>query len=704
MPRIFRLEGGGERLVFATLGDRTPQLLSWGPDGGASCGDDARLAQSPIPQGQLDGGEAFDIFPTVGAGFAGAPAISGHRDGRPLIAQLRLVGVTQAPGALVFRLADGVEGLDVEVSFSLDAATGVLATGVRVTNTGQGLLTLDSCAAAVLPLPWGELMVFDGRWARELRAFRTQLKTGMIVKENRTGRTSHHAPPFLAAGSPGFSETTGEVLGLHLAWSGDHRLLAERLRDGRMQLAAGEVFGPGEWRLGVGEHYDSPFVYAARSAQGLNGLSDRLHPFVRGVILAGRLSVKPRPVHFNTWEAVYFDHSLTAMCALANAAAKVGVERFVLDDGWFKGRNSDRSGLGDWTVDASKYPNGLRPLVHHVRSLGMEFGLWVEPEMVNRDSDLYRANPDWILSEPGREQPLGRGQLVLDLSRQEVACAIFDQLDALLSANAISYLKWDMNRDLTHALSHGRWSVGAQTRSVYRLIDRLRAAHPRVEIESCASGGARSDYEILRRTDRIWTSDCNDPIERQAIQRAFSIFLPPEVMGAHVGPRRSHTTARSASLDMRALTALFGHMGIEGDLRGFEPSELDALSGWIALHKRMRPLLHGGRVLRLDHADPGLAASMVVGKEALVSAAQMATPEYALTAPLRLVGLDSRAAYRLTLFNPPRHPERSMKQPPAYLAGPLTVSGAHLMQAGLTLPVLGAGELAVFHLEPIPCV
>jgi alpha-galactosidase len=425
---------------------------------------------------------------------------------------------------------------------------------------------------------------------------------------------------------------------------------------------------------------------------------------VRDLILAGRLRAKPRPVHFNTWEAVYFDQSLTAMCDLADAAARAGAERFVLDDGWFKGRDSDRSSLGDWTVDTRKYPDGLAPLVDHVRGLGMEFGLWVEPEMVNRCSDLFRAHPDWILEAPGREQPVGRGQLVLDLSRPEVADAIFGQLDRLLSDHAIAYLKWDMNRDLTHPLSDGRWSVGAQTRAVYQLMDRLRAAHPKVEIESCASGGARADYEILRRADRIWTSDCNDPIERQSIQRAFSVFFPPEVMGAHVGPRRSHTTARSASLEMRALTAFFGHMGIEGDLRGFDPPELEALVRWMALHKRMRGLLHGGRMLRLEHEDPGLAAFLVTDGEVLVSVAQLETATHALPAPLRLVGLDRCACYRLTLLNPPRRPERSMKRPPAYLARPLSVSGAHLMQAGLTLPVLAAGELAVFHLELAPCI
>ena len=263
--------------------------------------------------------------------------------------------------------------------------------------------------------------------------------------------------------------------------------------------------------------------------------SDRLHPFVRHAILGDRLRAKPRPVHFNTWEAVYFDHDHTRLRDLAELAARVGAERFVLDDGWFRGRTFDHAGLGDWTADPLRYPQGLDPLIRHVRELGMEFGLWVEPEMVNADSDLFRAHPDWVLGAVGRKQPLGRDQYVLDLTRPEAWAEIYRQLDVLLAGHDIAYLKWDMNRDLTHAVSAGRAATHRQTLAVYGLIDALRAAHPHVEIESCASGGARADYEILRRTERIWPSDCIDPIERQAIQRAFSIFFPPEVSGGARG-------------------------------------------------------------------------------------------------------------------------------------------------------------------------
>ncbi len=259
-----------------------------------------------------------------------------------------------------------------------------------------------------------------------------------------------------------------------------------------------------------------------------------------------------------------------------------------------------------------------------------------------------------------------------------------------------------MNRDLTHAVSDGRPAAHAQTKAVYALIDRVRAAHPKVEIESCSSGGGRADYEILKRTDRIWTSDCNDPIERQEIQRGFSILFPPEVMGAHVGPRRSHTTARSASLQLRALTALFGHMGIEGDIREFSERERDELRRWIAFYKDMRPLLHGGRTLRLETQDKGLIAFAVVKDDALISAAQVTTPDFALAQPLRLTGLDPDKRYGVRMINAPERPTRAMKRMPLVATGEtVTLSGFDLMHAGLALPALHAGEIAVFHLEPV---
>jgi len=696
-----RLDGGGQTLLLYRTA-AAPSLAYWGAAlaPGAEADLDPALLDRAIPQGMLDHGERLDLFPEAGRGFTGQSALECRRaDGR-FITQLIQAGVEPIKEGYAILLEDGLAEIALELLITLDPKTGVAGFRTRVTNKGSSDLGLDWISAAALSPPGDEILLFDGRWAREFRTTRQLLGPGALVLDNRTGRTSHHAPPFLVVGTEGFNEDAGDVLGLHLAWSGDHRLIAERLRDGRVQLQAGELFWPGELQLQPGESYETPWLYAARSSKGLNGLSARLHPFVRATILCGRLRAKPRPVHFNTWEAVYFRHDLTELKALADAAATLGAERFVLDDGWFRGRNDDTAGLGDWTPDPIKYPDGLGPLVDHVLGLGMEFGLWVEPEMANADSALVRAHPDWILQSEGRVQPLGRGQYVLDLTRSEVSSALFGQLDALLTAYPIAYLKWDMNRDLTHPASGGRAASRAQTLAVYALIDRVRSAHPGVELESCASGGGRADYEILRRTDRIWTSDCNDPFERQSIQQGFSIFFPPEVMGAHVGPVASHTTARTTSMDFRVMTALLGHMGIEADIRQFAPRGLSRLREGLDLYKRLRPLLHGGTTLRQSPPDPGAIATLVVGPGgAVASYAQVATPAWAILAPFRLKGLSPDVAYSVRLLNPPSRPEASMKHAPAAVLGePITATGRMLETIGLPLPILRAGEIAVFHL------
>ncbi len=302
----------------------------------------------------------------------------------------------------------------------------------------------------------------------------------------------------------------------------------------------------------------------------------------------------PRPVLLNIWEAVYFDHDLDTLRGLADIAASCGVERFVVDDGWFHSRRSDDAGLGDWWVDTTVWPNGLTPLIDHVRGLGMQFGIWVEPEMVNPDSDLYRAHPDWTLVDERYPVVLGRNQLVLDLGRAEVCEYLFAHLDALLGDHDIAYVKWDMNRDLVAATSGGRAGVHRQTLGVYALFDRLRAAHPGVEFETCASGGGRVDFGIFERTDRAWTSDSIDALDRQQIQRGFSLLFPPELMGTHIGSPVAHTTGRSHGLGFRAIAAMFGSLGIEWNLLKASDRDRADLAEIIAMHKRLRPFLHHG--------------------------------------------------------------------------------------------------------------
>jgi alpha-galactosidase len=294
-------------------------------------------------------------------------------------------------------------------------------------------------------------------------------------------------------------------------------------------------------------------------------MSRHFHQHVREHILADRISSKPRPIHLNTWEGIYFDHDPQYIMDMATQSAEMGVERFIIDDGWFRNRDGDKAALGDWYLDENKYPDGLNGIVEHVNRLGMEFGLWFEPEMVNKDSDLYRAHPEWLLAVEGYDQPTGRNQYAINLQIDEAFDYLFDRLDYFLSSYNIEYIKWDMNREIVQPGHEGFASGHKQVERYYQLVDKLVAKYPNVEIESCAAGGGRIDFEVLKRTVRFWASDNNDALERQQIQRSMSYFFPPEVMGCHIGARHCHSTRRTHDINFRGLTALFGHMGIELD-------------------------------------------------------------------------------------------------------------------------------------------
>ncbi|NBE97559.1 alpha-galactosidase, partial [Nonomuraea sp. K271] len=388
---------------------------------------------------------------------------------------------------------------------------------------------------------------------------------------------------------------------------------------------------------------------------------------------------------------------------LADRAARVGVERFVLDDGWFTGRRDDSAGLGDWHVDADVWPDGLHPLAERVRRLGMQFGLWMEPEMINPDSGLARAHPEWILQTGDRLPPPARRQQVLDLTNPGAYAHIKERLLALVTEYGLDFIKWDHNRDLVDAGSavrEGRASVHAQTLAVYRLLDELRAAHPRLEIESCSSGGARVDLGILERTDRVWASDCIDPVERQQIMRWTAQLVPPELVGSHIGAGRSHTTGRRHDLAFRAATAFFGHYGIEWDLTSLADAELDELAGWISLHKRHRRLLHTGTMVRLDDTPEGVRAHGVVAPDASEALYEIAVLDRPATWPpglVRLAGIDRDTVYRVR----PLVPVTSRGAAPPWLSGDAELPGSALAAAGIAVPPLFPDQSVLVHLEAV---
>ncbi|MEO1405408.1 MAG: alpha-galactosidase, partial [Pseudomonadota bacterium] len=582
----------------------------------------------------------------------------------------------------------------------------VMTCQTQIVNDGEDNLSLDWCASASLPLDprATRLFGFTGRWANEFQIEEIPPFLGSYVRENKSGRTSHDNFPALLAAPPGTTEQFGPCFGFHLGWSGNNRLRIDRLSDGRAFVQLGEYFYPGEMVLKPGEVYRTPRLYAAFTSRGFSALSRKFHQHLRNRVMDGRIHGKPRPIHYNTWEAVYFDHDQETLFALAEKAADVGAERFVLDDGWFSSRRNDKAGLGDWWPSKDIYPDGLRPLANHVVGLGMEFGLWFEPEMVNPDSELYRTHPDWILHAEGVEQVPFRSQYVLDLTRPEVTDYLFQQMHKILSDHPVSYIKWDMNRDIHHPGSYGKPAIYRQTRAVYELMEWVRTAHPEIEIESCASGGARADYGVLRRTDRIWTSDTNDALDRQKIQRGASHFFPLEIMGAHVGPATCHITGRRLRMELRVATAMFGHMGMELDLRDETDEDLETLKAGIALHKQHRALLHSGNYHRLDTPEHINAVGVVAEdmSEALFSWCNLSSHRETLPGRIFFSGLDRDQSYRVRIIWPA--PVQSRSTPPVVealdLAGDGSIlAGDALMQMGIQVPLLYPETCLIWHLE-----
>lgn len=697
MLRYERLDAAGVTLALAIAPRGAPRLLYWGPALAPSADLAAwdGLQAQGWRESQPDAPVPASIFPVRGFGWMGPAALSGCAHGGDGALAWDGCAVRHLGESLAITLRDSRLGLRAELEWHLDADSGVLRATSEIHNDGPMPFALASLAALSLPLPsWAEeILAFAGGWAREGQPARFRAPIGSWAQINRTGRTGFSGAS-IALLQAGAGDDHGRVLALHLAWSGSHALSVESSGDGPRIAQMEALLEPGEIHLAPGASHRSPAAYACFSDAGLNGVMACFHPYMRRAILPS-LPGGPRRVHFNSWEGVYFDFDLARLKALVDGAAALGAERFVLDDGWFCGRRDDGAGLGDWRADARRFPEGLDPLIAHVAALGMDFGLWVEPEMVNQNSDLYRAHPDWCVHAPGAARPGMRQQLWLDLARDDVRDHLFAQLDTLLSAHAIAYLKWDCNRTLFPAVSGGHPAGQAIVRGAYALMDRLRARHPKIEIEACASGGARLDLEILKRASRVWVSDATDAQERARILRWASLILPLEAIGAHIGPSPNPITGRHIPMQFRAALAVFGHMGIELDPAKLSGPEQETVRAMIALYKRQRALLHSGRLYHRLSED-GALLSMVVaqdGAEALALALRLEAGLEAASAPLRLLGLDAGRDYGVELLPPwPEHGAKRLAQAEMWRA-PRVFSGAALMEGGLALP-LGAPHTA----------
>ena len=705
-PTHHVLHGEAFSVVLEADGPGAPLWRYFGPRLPDAALPGVGLRQTrPIPSFSLDEDIPLSVFPLFGLGGFGAPALLAHRGGRDFAHGFTSCETTwvEAGRRLFISLEDEVAGLAVEVELGVVGAGAALEMRTSLINRGAAPLDVSWLAAAVLPLPASAERVrsYSGRHNREFAPFEDRLSPASWVRENRRGLTSHDSFPGAVVACEGATAQAGVVYSAQLAWSGNHVQRIDRLEDGRRCWQMGEWLAPGEVLLAPGERMTSPDVLAVCSSGGFDGAAQAMHAAIRERMTWPDGAMAPRPVHLNTWEAVYFDHSLEDLKTLAGLAAEAGVERFVLDDGWFHRRHDDRAGLGDWTPDRDKYPDGLGPLAQHVVGLGMAFGLWVEPEMINPDSDLYRAHPDWCLHLEGRARPTARNQLVLDLARDEAVDHLFARIGALLDVLPISYLKWDHNRDLAPAGHEGRSAYRRQIEGAWRLMDRLRAKWPHVEIEACAGGGGRIDAGIIRRTHRFWTSDCIDAVSRMEIQHGFLQFMPPEIMGAHIGASPSHSTERSQALDFRAAVALPGHLGLEFDLRTMSAAEREELAAWIALYKRLRDRLHTGRVWR-GAAGDGVVWQAHGGEDALILFAYRLAPPVDKYAPrLRLPMLQGAGPMRVRRIAQPASHRRPRSSAPAFAAMAqegVVMDGAWLALDGLPLPEMATEACDIFEL------
>ncbi|QQM39529.1 alpha-galactosidase [Streptomyces liliifuscus] len=648
--RTWLLSGPASSYALRLGEDDALLHLHWGPR--IALADAEALAAGPGPEywafeATLDGHEEY---PVEGGPRFVRPALSVRTDERRGT-EWRFETYEADGDELRLRFSDS--GLGITLHYRMRAGTDVVERWVTLDNEGPALEVLRADSAAwTLPQRDGwRLSQLHGRWAAESRLVRSELTYGEKVIGSRRGHTSHQHLPWVALDADGAAtEERGEVYGCALAWSGTWRIAVAQLPDARVQITGGVGYDDsGLLRLEPGESFVTPVFAGLWSDGGFGGASRAWHAYQHAYVIPD--ADRHRPVLYNSWEATEFDISEEQQGALARRAAEMGVELFVVDDGWFGARTSDRAGLGDWTPNPDRFPAGLKPLADEVHALGMQFGIWVEPEMVNPDSELYRAHPDWVQFQPGRKRTELRNQLVLNLAREDVQEYLWEQLDTLLSSAPIDYVKWDFNRCFTDAGWPGEaypqrlWVD--HVHALYRLLDRLREAHPGVAFESCSGGGGRIDLGIMARTDQVWTSDNTDPLDRLAIQHGFTQVHPARTMAAWVTDSPNvQLNGRVSSLRFRFVSAMAGVLGVGGDLTRWSDEELAEARTWVELYKEIRPVVQGGDLHRLRAPEGGLSAVQYTRDGEVVVLAWLQAQHYGEpVAPVRLCGLDPAAAY-----------------------------------------------------------
>jgi alpha-galactosidase len=679
MIKTWRLDTNKQTLVLGAEENRIACVIYWGGKLPASENLDTlyRAHVIDVTGGMLDANPDLSICPEATQNFPGQVGMILHdTTGDALFPEFRFDKAIEEPSSLSLHYCCQEAGISYVASFHSFADTNIFTAQASI--TAEKSLRLNWLSAPVIPAAQSavEMIDYAGRWCGEFQEVRTNWAAGARLRESRTGRTGHEHFPGLVVPDAGANHSTGGAYAFHYGWSGGHRMIAEELPDGRRQVQFGNA---SNIEFEAGNQFETATLYLSYSDQGTNGCARAFQRHVRQHVVKFSDSKRPRPVHYNCWEAVYFDHNVEELKDIAIRAAKLGAERFVLDDGWFGTRDDDTRALSEWEVDPRKYPNGLGPLIDHVHSEKMTFGIWFEPEMINPKSTVYEAHPNWVLGT--EDQILGRNQMVLNMAMPEVRGFLYDRISKILTDYDIDYIKWDHNRVLP-------MPDAAQTRGTYDLLDRLGAAFPNVEIESCASGGGRIDYGILQRTQRVWLSDSNDALERARIQHGSAMFLPSCVTGSHVGPRTSHTSGRTHDMSFRAWIAAQRHMGFEMDPRELTDEEAEILTRVTAWWRAERDWLMAADILRLNINDPSVLGELHLSNDEqqfVVFANKIDSSLQIVPRPMCLTGLDPSKNYHISLVN--REQLHHLSRGKTILKfDDITLSGQYLMQQGITLP------------------
>jgi len=631
--------------------------------------DDFRLPALTV--GQPDGSRVLEL---------------GYREHRITPGKPRLPGLPSTyvesddeAETLEIDLVDTLTGLTVTLFYSVFRNFDAITRSVRIRNDGGHVLQLLNVVSASVDLPNRpfDLIHLTGAWQRERHVQRQTVVPGRFAAESRRGASSHQQHPFLALLDPDATETSGEVMGFSLVYSGSFTASVEMDSFACPRVSLGLNPDEFSWQLAPGETFHSPEAVLVHSAEGLGGMSQSFHELYRTRLARGEYRDQPRPSYINNWDATYFDFDENKILALTRLAAEAGIEMLVLDDGWFGKRDSDNCSLGDWVVDHRKLPDGLDGLARKINEQGLKFGLWFEPEMVSPDSDLYRAHPDWCLHLPGRKRTLGRNQLVLDLARRDVCDYVINSVSAVLRSAPIVYVKWDMNRFMTEVGSPSlppdrqRETAHRYILGLYRVLETLITEFPHILFEGCASGGGRFDPGMLHYMPQSWTSDNSDAISRLKIQFGTSLVYPWSSMAAYISESPNQGHGRITPIETRFHVALTGAFGYGEDLQKLPREELKAIKEQVAFYKEHRALLAAGVLHRLrDPFQDGEAAWMIVApdqSEALAFHVSGLVEANLAGTLLRLRGLAAAATYRVSGYEQ-------------------TIRGDVLMNLGLPVP------------------